>query len=182
MSFPLKVYKLQPSTYKSERRRRVKRRRTKGRSCGCCWGEPQWRETRRGYTQKGNKEEEEKKIGARWPLCAVDSIVYKGSARTAPTNARPVSAENKRLNHIRFLLTAVLCMELLWMDFDGLFSSSSSSFTTKLYFTLRALLSLFWEREAENVDQDHLTSPFPESMHMQQPAPPSWLKGGNVSI
>ena len=162
----------------------MKRRRTKGRSCGCCWGEPQWRETRRGYTQKENKEEEEEeeKIGARWPLCAVDSIVYiKGSARTVPTNARPVSAENKRLNHIRFLLTAVLCMELLWMDFDGLFSSSSS-FTTKLYFILRALVSLKRrEREAENVDQDHLTSPFPESVHMQ-PHPLGWRKAKCIHL
>jgi hypothetical protein len=94
-------------------------------------------------------------------------VYIKDSARTVPTNARPVSAENKRLNHIRFLLTAVLGMELLWMDFDGLFSSSSS-FTTKLYFILRALVSLKRrEREAENVDQDNLTSPFPESVHMQ---------------
>lgn len=108
--------------------------------------EPQWPETRRGYPH--HKRENRKKIEIRergvCVCCRCDCI----ERRAAPTNAAVAGerAKNKRLNHIRFSSIDCRCCAGIALDagLDGLFSSSSSSFTTaKVYFILRGALALF---------------------------------------
>lgn len=121
-----------------------RKNRQNGRSCGCCWTAMARDPTRLPTHKRENRNKIEIRERGVCVCCRCDCI----ERRAAPTNAAVAGerAKNKRLNHIRFSSIDCRCCAGIALDagLDGLFSSSSSSFTTaKVYFILRGALALF---------------------------------------